>query len=412
MPRTSSSKGQGPVLPHYRPGARRRQGRDEGVLQAQRCSGSRADHGPEPSFRSCHRRPVREGTRSLLGRQSRSVAPANCRKGQTDENLVHHRRIAWLRPRIAGWRLRQGDNVVATARRAESVIERLGATPEAARDAARRHRRGAGAGGGRMRRSSVRARSTCCSTTPASACLGAVEEASAAEVEALDRTNVFGLLAGDPRGAAVHAGRSARGGSSTCRRSAAIAAQRGSASYCSTKFAVEGLSEALAGRAGAARHPCHRGRAGYFRTDFLDATSLTASARPDRGLCRYRRAACADGRGRPQPRAAGRSRQAGGRAGRIRRRAEPAGSPAARQRHRRGDRGEGRVQRRNAGRVATGLAIDRLRRSPDDGHGPPSGTANDRARFSAWASSPAAAAGPAGRRRRETKSVLAKRIES
>jgi NAD(P)-dependent dehydrogenase (short-subunit alcohol dehydrogenase family) len=47
--------------------------------------------------------------------------------------------------------------------------------------------------------------------------------------------------------------------------------------YCSTKFAVEGLSEALAGELAPLGIKVTIVEPGYFRTDFLDARSLTVS---------------------------------------------------------------------------------------------------------------------------------------
>jgi NAD(P)-dependent dehydrogenase (short-subunit alcohol dehydrogenase family) len=106
--------------------------------------------------------------------------------------------------------------------------------------------------------------------------LGAVEEATSAEVEALYRTNVFGLLAVTravlPSMRARRSGRILNISSIGGYRSAA-----GFGIYCSTKFAVEGLSEAL--HAELAPFGIHVTvvEPGYFRTDFLDSTSLSVS---------------------------------------------------------------------------------------------------------------------------------------
>lgn len=107
--------------------------------------------------------------------------------------------------------------------------------------------------------------------------LGAVEEATSTEIEALYRTNVFGLLnvtrAVLPHMRAVGNGRVLNISSIGGYRSGA-----GFGVYCSTKFAVEGLSEAL----GAELEPLGIKvtiiEPGYFRTDFLDARSLSVSA--------------------------------------------------------------------------------------------------------------------------------------
>jgi NAD(P)-dependent dehydrogenase (short-subunit alcohol dehydrogenase family) len=106
--------------------------------------------------------------------------------------------------------------------------------------------------------------------------MGAVEEASEAEVEAVFRTNVFGLLA-VTRAILPHM-RKARSG--RILNMSSIGGYRGSAGfgvYGATKFAVEALSEAM--RAELAPLGIHvtAVEPGYFRTDFMDASSLKAS---------------------------------------------------------------------------------------------------------------------------------------
>jgi NAD(P)-dependent dehydrogenase (short-subunit alcohol dehydrogenase family) len=106
--------------------------------------------------------------------------------------------------------------------------------------------------------------------------MGAVEEASAAEVEAVYRTNVFGLLH-VTRAVLPHM-RNARSG--RILNISSIGGYRGAAGfgvYSSTKFAVEGLSEALHGELEPLGIHVTVVEPGYFRTDFLDATSLTVS---------------------------------------------------------------------------------------------------------------------------------------
>ncbi len=106
--------------------------------------------------------------------------------------------------------------------------------------------------------------------------LGAVEEASAAEIEAVYRTNVFGLLA-VTRAVLPHMRRQRSGRILNLSSVGGLRASAGWGVYCSTKFAVEGLTEALAqelkplGIFATAIEP------GYFRTDFLDARSLSVS---------------------------------------------------------------------------------------------------------------------------------------
>ena len=109
--------------------------------------------------------------------------------------------------------------------------------------------------------------------------LGAVEEATAEEVEKRLPDQRVRPADRDARG--LPAMRQARSG--RILNISSIGGYRGAAGfgvYCSTKFAVEGLSEALARRARPARHPRHGVEPGFFRTDFLDASSLSVSARP------------------------------------------------------------------------------------------------------------------------------------
>jgi NAD(P)-dependent dehydrogenase (short-subunit alcohol dehydrogenase family) len=88
--------------------------------------------------------------------------------------------------------------------------------------------------------------------------LGAVEEASAQEIEALYRTNVFGLLA-VTRAVLPHMRRQRSGRILNISSIGGITASPGWGVYCSTKFAVEGLTEALAIELAPAWHPSDRG---------------------------------------------------------------------------------------------------------------------------------------------------------
>ncbi len=106
--------------------------------------------------------------------------------------------------------------------------------------------------------------------------LGAVEEASASEVSNVFGTNVFGLLhvtrAVLPHMRARRSGRvinmSSVGG---------YAAYPGWGVYGATKFAVEGLTEALAAELAPVGIHVTVVEPGFFRTDFLDAKSLVTS---------------------------------------------------------------------------------------------------------------------------------------
>lgn len=177
--------------------------------------------------------------------------------------------------RIARLALEQGDNVVATARRAEAVIEALGnrerllALPLDVTDEAQAKAAASAA---------VEAFGSIdvLLNNAGFGLLGAVEEASAEDVEAVYRTNVFGLL--NVTRAVLPTMRAQRSG--RILNISSIGGYRGAAGfgvYSSTKFAVEGLSEALHAELAPLGVHVTVVEPGYFRTDFLDATSLTVS---------------------------------------------------------------------------------------------------------------------------------------
>jgi NAD(P)-dependent dehydrogenase (short-subunit alcohol dehydrogenase family) len=180
--------------------------------------------------------------------------------------------------RVAELALAQGDNVVATARNPRSAIERLGepanllalaldVTNEAQAKVA------ADTAIERFGRIDVLLNNA------GFGLVGAVEEATGEEVEKLYRTNVFGLLA--VTRAVLPAMRQARSG--RIFNISSIGGYRGSPGfgvYCSTKFALEGLSEALHGELAPLGIHVTVIEPGFFRTDFLDASSLSVSARP------------------------------------------------------------------------------------------------------------------------------------
>ncbi|MBJ2121952.1 SDR family NAD(P)-dependent oxidoreductase [Arthrobacter sp. MSA 4-2] len=103
--------------------------------------------------------------------------------------------------------------------------------------------------------------------------LGAVEEASDLEVRAVYETNVFGLLSVTRAIAPVLR----RQRSGTIVNISSIGGFRSSAGwgvYSSTKFAVEGLSESLHAELEPLGVHVMVVEPGYFRTDFLDSSSL------------------------------------------------------------------------------------------------------------------------------------------
>jgi NAD(P)-dependent dehydrogenase (short-subunit alcohol dehydrogenase family) len=106
--------------------------------------------------------------------------------------------------------------------------------------------------------------------------LGAVEEAAAEEVERLYRANVFGLLS--VTRAVLPQMRRQRSGHVL--NMSSVGGYHGSVGfgvYSSTMFAVEGLSEALAGELKPLGIKVTIIEPGYFRTDFLDSQSLMVS---------------------------------------------------------------------------------------------------------------------------------------
>lgn len=106
--------------------------------------------------------------------------------------------------------------------------------------------------------------------------VGAVEESSAAEIERLYATNVFGLL--KVTRAVLPAMRARRRGHLINISSlGGIQSFPGYGAYCSTKFAVEALTESLHAELKPLGIHATTVEPGYFRTDFLDASSLVAS---------------------------------------------------------------------------------------------------------------------------------------
>lgn len=108
--------------------------------------------------------------------------------------------------------------------------------------------------------------------------LGAVEEATAKEIEAVYRTNVFGLLA-VTRAVLPYMRRKRSGRIINFSSIGGYVAHAGWGVYCSTKFAVEGLTEALAIELQPLGIYATVVEPGAFRTDFLDAKSLAVSPR-------------------------------------------------------------------------------------------------------------------------------------
>ena len=106
--------------------------------------------------------------------------------------------------------------------------------------------------------------------------MGAVEEATSAEVEAVYRTNVFGLLA-VTRSVLPYMREARSGHILNISSIGGYRAGPGFGVYSSTKFAVEGLSESLHAELAPLGIHVTVVEPGYFRTDFLDASSLATS---------------------------------------------------------------------------------------------------------------------------------------
>ena len=176
---------------------------------------------------------------------------------------------------IAAEALAAGDNVVATARRPETVTAALGGHPrlltvaldvnDEAQALAATH-----AAVERFGRIDVLVNNA------GFGLLAAVEEASAAQVEAVFRTNVFGLL--NVTRAVLPVMRRQRSGHVINMSSVGgLAGFRGWGVYGATKFAVEGITEALVQELKPLGIHATAVQPGFFRTDFLDAQSLTSA---------------------------------------------------------------------------------------------------------------------------------------
>lgn len=106
--------------------------------------------------------------------------------------------------------------------------------------------------------------------------LGAIEESSDADVRRMYDTNVFGLL--NITRAVLPVMRAQRAGHIINMSSiGGYRAAAGFGAYSSTKFAVEGLTEALRAELKPLGIHATVVEPGYFRTDFLDATSLVVA---------------------------------------------------------------------------------------------------------------------------------------
>jgi len=173
---------------------------------------------------------------------------------------------------IAERALRAGDAVIATARNPQDITDRLGDQPNllAVRlDVTREDEAHQAVAEGIKRFGCI----DVLINNAGFGVLGAVEETSASETERLFTTNVFGLLnvtrAVLPHMRAQRSGRviniSSIGG---------YQAYMGWGVYGATKFAVEGITEALHQELAPLGIQATVVEPGFFRTDFLDEQSL------------------------------------------------------------------------------------------------------------------------------------------
>ena len=177
---------------------------------------------------------------------------------------------------IAEQALRAGDAVIATARKPADVIARLGeqATLLAVQlDVTRESDalEAVAAGIERFGRIDVLVNNA------GYGLLGAVEETSAAETERLFATNVFGLL-NVTRAVLPQMRRQRSGHVINISSIGGYQAYMGWGVYGATKFAVEGITEALHQELAPLGIHATVVEPGFFRTDFLDEQSLVKTA--------------------------------------------------------------------------------------------------------------------------------------
>jgi NAD(P)-dependent dehydrogenase (short-subunit alcohol dehydrogenase family) len=177
---------------------------------------------------------------------------------------------------IAEAALKGGDAVVATARDPSTVTNRLGIHEQLL---ATRLDVTSEAGAHESARQAVRkfGRIDILVNNAGYGLLGAIEEASAAETEKLFGTNVFGLL-GVTRAVLPHMRRQRSGHIINISSVGGYAGYPGWGVYGATKFAVEGISEALAAEVAPLGIKVTVVEPGFFRTDFLDESSLSRTA--------------------------------------------------------------------------------------------------------------------------------------
>jgi hypothetical protein len=176
---------------------------------------------------------------------------------------------------IARDALQRGERVVATARNPQTVIDALGAHPNllAVRLDVTNESDAIAAAEHAIERFG---RIDVLVNNAGYGLLGAVEEASADEVKAQFDTNVFGLLH-VTRAVLPWMRRQGSGHVINISSVGGYAAYAGWGVYGATKFAVEGLTEALAQELAPLGIHATVVEPGFFRTNFLDASSLVST---------------------------------------------------------------------------------------------------------------------------------------
>lgn len=177
---------------------------------------------------------------------------------------------------IAEQALRAGDAVIATARKPQDITSRLGNHPNllAVRlDVTSEEEAHQAVAEGIKRFGQI----DVVVNNAGFGVLGAVEETSAEETERLFATNVFGVL-NVTRAVLPHLRRQRSGHIINIFSVGGYQAFIGWGVYCSTKFAVEGITEALHQELAPLGIRVSVVEPGFFRTDFLDEQSLIKTA--------------------------------------------------------------------------------------------------------------------------------------
>ncbi|CUX58193.1 oxidoreductase [Agrobacterium genomosp. 13] len=171
--------------------------------------------------------------------------------------------------------LAAGDAVVATARNPKTITEQIGEHPNllaVALDVTSEAQANEAAAAAIQRFGKI----DVLANNAGYGLLGAVEEATNDEVEAIYATNVFGLLK-VTRAILPHMRRQRSGHILNFSSIGGYFGFPGWGVYGSTKFAVEGLSESLAAEVAPFGIKVTIVEPGFFRTDFLNDNSLTVS---------------------------------------------------------------------------------------------------------------------------------------